>query len=88
MFAIPVGYLIFLSSAHISHCHVFGHVSLLQAILVALEAISAILSHDDAGAGHPWSKLLDDAGGVSRLEQLQDHESRSAVERIFAKYFA
>ncbi|CAN0027728.1 unnamed protein product [Sphacelaria rigidula] len=62
-----------------------------QAILVALEAISAILSHDDAGAGHPWSKLLDDAGGVSRLEQLQDHESSKVYDKavyILERFFS
>lgn len=44
--------------------------------MVAMDALSCILSHDDAKAGLPWAQLVDEAGGLDRLEQLQEHENK------------
>lgn len=50
-----------------------------QVILVSLDALSAILAFDDLSAGLPWVQMMEDCGGLDRLEQLQEHENRSVV---------
>lgn len=44
---------------------------------MALDALSAILAYDDLTAGLPWVQMMEDCGGLDRLEQLQEHENRS-----------
>lgn len=46
-----------------------------QVILVSLDAISAILSCDDENDGMPYVQMVDESGGLDRLEQLQEHEN-------------
>lgn len=60
--------------------HLFGGK---KVILVALDAISSILSYDNNDAGLPWAQLVDEAGGLDRLEQLQEHENRSVKGFLF-----
>ncbi|CAM9512442.1 unnamed protein product [Ascophyllum nodosum] len=50
-----------------------------KVILVALEAISGILACDTEEQGLPWVQMVEDCGGLDRLEQLQEHENRFKV---------
>ncbi|CAM9615020.1 unnamed protein product [Ectocarpus fasciculatus] len=52
-----------------------------KAILVALDAISAIFAHDSENNGLPWVQMFDESGGVDRLEQLQEHENRAVYDK-------
>lgn len=47
-----------------------------QVILVALDALSSILACDNEDDGSPWVQMVDETGGLDRLEQLQEHENR------------
>ena len=54
-----------------------------QVILVALEAISGILACDTEEQGLPWVQMVEDCGGLDRLEQLQEHENRFVCRNMF-----
>lgn len=41
-----------------------------------MDAISSILAQDDEKEGLPWVNMVDESGGLDRLEQLQEHENR------------
>ena len=46
-----------------------------QVILVSLDAIAAILACDAEHDGLPCVQMVDESGGLDRLEQLQEHEN-------------
>lgn len=46
-----------------------------QVILVSLDAISAILACDSEHDDMPCVQMVDESGGLDRLEQLQEHEN-------------
>ncbi|CBJ31635.1 conserved unknown protein [Ectocarpus siliculosus] len=52
-----------------------------KAILVALDAISAIFALDSEDNGLPWVQMFDESGGLDRLEQLQEHENRAVYDK-------
>jgi hypothetical protein len=48
-------------------------------VLVALEALESLLKTD--GMGAVYAQLVDEAGGVEKLENLQEHEDNKIYER-------
>eukprot|EP00903_Cladosiphon_okamuranus_P019512 g17943.t1 len=52
-----------------------------KVILVSLDAISAILACDSEHDGLPCVQMVDESGGLDRLEQLQEHENTNVYEK-------
>ncbi|CAM9487255.1 unnamed protein product [Ectocarpus fasciculatus] len=48
-----------------------------KAILVALDAISAIFAHDSENNGLPWVQMFDESGGVDRLDDSTGVRTRT-----------
>lgn len=50
-------------------------------ILVAMDAISAILAFDNENNAFSWVQMVDESGGLDSLEQLQEHENRFVMKQ-------
>eukprot|EP01037_Dinobryon_pediforme_P016663 gene16663-16843_t len=84
---------------HVSHLVELGVVGPLcelldvgegRVLLIAMEALECVLKSMGSIPGSNITTLIDEAGGVDKLENLQEHENQEVYERavrIIEKYF-
>jgi HEAT repeat protein len=59
-------------------------------VMVALDAIDAILKHGGEGENNEYATLVDEAEGLDKIEALQEHENIDIYEKavqLIEKYF-
>jgi len=59
-------------------------------VLVGLDAIEAILKHGGEGENNEYANMVDEAGGLDKIENLQEHENEDIYHKsihLIEQYF-
>lgn len=59
-------------------------------VMVALDAVDAILKHGGEGENNEYANLVDESGGLDNIEDLQEHENVDIYDKavqLIEKYF-